>query len=363
MDTYCLKCKKNTKTCNIKHEITKNGTPRIVGICADCGKNKSKFVKKKKIEKLNIREEIIEELHKPMRKNFPRRKVITFGIDDLWQADLVEMNSGQLKGISRINNGFSYILTVIDVFSKYAWAIPVKDKSGKTVTATMKSIFQNKRIPKYLQTDKGKEFYNTDFKLLMKEYNIHHYSSFSEKKASVVERLNRTLKQKMWKKFDLNGNYKWINTLQSVVHEYNNTKHRTIKMKPIDVNADNEQYMKDTIYLRKITPVNIKFKIGDKVRISKFKSIFDKSYTGNWSTEIFEIKNVVYSNPVTYLLKDSKNEDIEGLFYEYELQKTKYPDIYLIEKVLRKKGNKMYVKWLGFDNMHNSWINKSENVN
>lgn len=297
-----------------------------------------------------------------MRKNFPRQKVIAYNIDDLWQADLVEMDSGNLKGISKINKGYKYLLTIIDVFSKYAWAIPVEDKTGKNIVKALKIIFKE-RFPKNLQTDKGKEFFNNEFKHLMKEYNINHYSTYSELKASVVERFNRTLKERMWKQFDIQGNYKWVDILSKLVNNYNNTKHRTIKMKPNEVNKNNEEQISKTFFNHDIISKNKpKYKVGDKVRISKLKKIFEKGYTANWSTELFEIKDVLLTNPITYKLKDTNNEDIEGKFYELELQKTKYPDIYLVEKVLKKKNDKVYVKWLGFDNTHNSWINKDNVV-
>lgn len=302
----------------------------------------------------NIREEIIHELHKPIRKNFKRRHVVAFNIDDLWQADLVEMDSGNLKGISKINKGYKYLLTIIDVFSKFAWAIPVKDKTGKNIVDAFEKIFRNGRNSKNLQTDNGKEFYNKDFQELMKKYNINHYSTFTELKASVVERFNRTLKEKMWKKFDLQGNYRWVDLVSKLVGEYNNTVHRTIKKKPIEVNEKN--YKIGTI----VSNDKAKFKKGDKVRISKLKGLFEKGYTANWSTEIFEIEDVIHSNPITYKLRDLNGEEVKGNFYEQELQKTKFPDVYLVERVLRKKGDKVFVKWLGFDNSHNSWLNKDK---
>jgi excinuclease UvrABC nuclease subunit len=182
-------------------------------------------------------------------------------------------------------------------------------------------------------------------------------------KAAIVERFNRTLKNKMWARFSLQGSYKWLFILQSLVTEYNNTKHSTIKMKPIDVTRNNEQLLLNTVYNKQIN-ISIsrrnKFKAGDFVRISKYKSVFEKGYTPNWTTEVFEIYKVQQTNPVTYLLKDIKENEIKGGFYEYELQKAKYPDVYLMEKIIRRKGNKLFVKWLGLDNTHNSWINKND---
>ncbi|XP_074096350.1 uncharacterized protein LOC141525687 [Cotesia typhae] len=124
----------------------------------------------------------------------------------------------------------------------------------------------------------------------------------------------------MWREFTARGSYKWTNILDDLQ----------------------------------------KFKVGDKVRISKYKHVFDKGYTPNWTTEIFTIKSVQNTNPTTYKLVDYQDQPIEGGFYNEELSKVKYPDVYLVEKVIRKRGHKYYVKWLGFDTKHNSWINKSD---
>ncbi|XP_024943870.1 uncharacterized protein LOC112494811 [Cephus cinctus] len=134
-------------------------------------------------------------------------------------------------------------------------------------------------------------------------------------------------------------------------------------MKPIDVTARNEKKLLHRVYKNfKIKPTLrlAKFKVGDKVRISKFKHIFEKGYTPNWTTEIFTISQVENTHLVTYKLKDYQDHPIEGGFYEQELTRVKYPDIYLVEKVLRKRGNRLFVKWLGFDESHNTWINRSD---
>ena len=145
--------------------------------------------------------EIANELHKPARKNFTRRRVNVYGKNDLWQADLVEMIP-----YSKKNGGFKYILCVIDCFTKLSWAIPLKTKSGKEVTSAMATILLV-RSPKLLQLDNGKEFYNTTFDALMTKYNIHKYSTFSILKASIVEIFNRTLKQKMYREFTARGSH------------------------------------------------------------------------------------------------------------------------------------------------------------
>lgn len=303
------------------------------------------------------KQSLINELHKSVRRNFKRRRVIMKGIDDLWQADLVEMIP-----YANVNSGYRYLLVVIDTFSKYAWVKPCKTKNAQDITNAFKSILNIGRIPKNLQTDNGNEFYNKNFKILTDKFNINHYSTFSVMKASIVERLNRTLKHKMWKLFSLQGNYKWEKILPKIVEEYNNTKHSKIKMAPIQVNKTNEGILLNTIYNNiKIAGIG-KLNVGDLVRISKHKGQFEKGYTPNWSTEVFQISKKQITNPVTYILKDLQNQPIAGGFYEYELQKTKVSDVYLVEKVLKRKGNRAFVKWLGISSDQNSWIEMKDFV-
>jgi len=309
-------------------------------------------------EKQNVsseRRRLVEELHAPARKNFPRRHVIIRGYDDLWQADVVEM-----RPYSSSNRGYHYILTVIDALTKYAWAVPLKAKGGREAADAIAGIIRESgRCPKNLQTDMGKEFYNADVQKLLKKHDINHYSTYSVLKASIVERFNRTLKNDMWKQFTLNGNYKWIDLLPRLVSNYNARKHRTIGMRPIDVSPAIAEKLLDTVYSHVKIAGPAKFKVGDSVRVSKYKTVFEKGYTPNWTTEVFKIVKVQITNPVTYLLEDYKGKPVVGGFYEYELNRATHPDVYLVEKVLRKKGNKVYVKWLGFDGSHNSWINKN----
>lgn len=305
---------------------------------------------------MNVRRDIAKELHKQVRKNFPSRYVEIKGLNDLYQADLVEMIQ-----FSKVNKGYKYILVIIDCFSKYAIAVPVKSKSAYEIEKALKPVL-DKHPMRHLQTDKGTEFYNVRVKSLLDKYNINHYSTFSDKKASIVERLNRTLKSKMWQAFSEQGSYKWLDLLQKIVQNYNNTRHRTIGMKPIEVNKNNEfLILKRLIKNRKLKVIKrSKFNRGDKVRISRFKKQFTKGYLPNWSNEIYTIWRVQSTVPVTYLLKDETGNIIKGGFYEQELSKTKISDVYLIEKVIRKKGNKLLVRWLGFDKSSDTWIDKKD---
>ena len=158
--------------------------------------------RKKPSSKENWQEKLADELQNlPIKRKFTRRRVIVNHIDEIWAADLVEMQQ-----FSRWNKGYKYLLMVIDVFSKYGWIIPLKDKKGESVTIAFKSIFKEGRRPQYLWVDKGKEFYNKHLKDLLEKNRILLYSTENEEKSSVVERWNRTIKSKMWKQFTVQGN-------------------------------------------------------------------------------------------------------------------------------------------------------------
>jgi hypothetical protein len=308
----------------------------------------------KKEELAMSKADVVLEIYKYARKKFPRRRFIQRGMDDTWQIDLIDMQK-----YSRDNAGHKYIFTCIDTFSKYLWLQPIKSKNKSDTTAAMSRILQHsQRCPKNVQSDDGKEFFNGEFQELMKKWNINHYSTFSILKASIVERVIRTVKHWLWQTFALNGSYNWTRQIQALAKRYNSKVHSTISMAPEKVNNNNSKRLLNEVYSHRKVKPNAKYKVGDHVRISKYKTIFTKGYTGNWSAEIFKIAKVKITQPVTYLLQDEKNEPTAGCFYEQELQKVKNPDIYLVEKVLKKKGNKVYVKWLGLD--EKSWIDKSK---
>ena len=210
-----------------------------------------------------------EELHKPKRKNFPRRKIIVNHIDEIFAADLVEMQK-----FAKLNKGYRYLLTCIDIFSKYSWVIALKDKKGINVKNALQKIFKE-RSPKFLWTDRGTEFYNKQVQDLLNENNIKLYSTNNSKiKSSVIERFNRTFKNMMYKKFTENNNTIFYNIIDDLVNEYNNKYHSTIKMPPIKGSKKiNEKKIKN-IYNFDRTKKPGKFKIGDRVRLSLKKNIF-----------------------------------------------------------------------------------------
>ena len=188
----------------------------------------------------------------------------------------------------------------------------------------------------------------------LKDNNIETYSIHNEGKSVVAERFIRTLKTKIYKYMTSVSKNVYIDKMDDIVGEYNNTYHRTIKMKPIDVkdNAyiDFKKELNDKVG-------NPKFKVGDHVRISKYKNVFVKGYTPNWPEEVFVIKKVKNTVPWTYIINDLNGEEITGKFYEKELQKTNQIE-FRIEKVIKIKGDKLYVKWKRYDTSFNSWIDK-----
>ena len=264
-----------------------------------------------------------------------------------------------MQAFSKFNRGIKYLLAVIDVFSKYGWLIPLKDKTGKSVASALKTIFKERK-PEKMWVDKGKEFYNTDVKEL-----IELYSTENEEKSSVVERWIRTMKEKMWKYFTTNSTKVYINVLPDLVREYNNTRHSSIKMTPVKASKkENELRVWRNLYPKhlEIQNIKLKFSIGDKVRISKKKKTFEKGYTTRWTEEIFTITKIKRTSPITYKIADLNGEEIDGTFYEPELQKTSQ-QLFRIEKVIEKGKNKSLVKWKGYSNDFNSWVDNKDIVN
>ena len=309
---------------------------------------------------VNPNQILSQELHKPRKINFERRKVISNNIDHIWGIDLITM----IK-YSKQNKNYKYILTVIDFFSKYSWCYPLKTKKSEEIINSFKDIFKkSKRKPKLIQSDEGSEFTNNVTQTFFQKNNIKWYHTFNRDiKCSICERYNRTILNKIYKNFTLNNNTIWINDLDKLVNEYNNTYHRSIKTKPIDASLKvNENIIRNNLYNFRYTNKNPKFSIGDRVRISLLKNTFEKSYTSNWSQEIFIIDDIKTSNVHYYFLKDLQGEKIDGMFYEQELLKTKQNDLYIIEKIIKKVGNEYLVKWKNYPDKFNSYINQNDIV-
>ena len=222
-----------------------------------------------------------------------------------------------MQSLSKYKKGIKYLLCTIDLFSKYAWVVPIKDKKGVSIVNAFQKIISEGRKPNKIWVDQGSEFYNQSFKDFLKINNIEMYSTYNEGKSVVAERFIRTLKNKIFKHMTAISKNVYFDVLDDIVNKYNNTVHKTIKMKPIDVTGDS--YAKYNENSNKKDP---KFKIGDHVRISKYKNIFAKGYAPNWSEEVFVINKIKNTVPWTYAISDLNGEEITESFYEKELQKT-----------------------------------------
>ena len=279
------------------------------------------------------------------------------GIDKIWAADLADM-----QALSKENEEYKFLLLVIDTFSKYGWIVPLKNKKGETMVKAFKTIFEEGRTPGKLWTDKGTEFYNKNMNDLRKLHKIELYNTENEEKSSIAERWIRTMKEKMFKYFTDNNTYNYIDVLPDLVEDYNNTVHSSTKLTPIEASKKkNELTVWRNLYpdRYKTSRLNPKFSVGDEVRITKKKKVFEKGYTTRWTEEIFTIKEIRETNPITYKLEDLQGEEIKGTFYEPELQKTEQ-QIYRIEKVIKKEKGKSLVKWKGYSDKFNSWVDNKD---
>jgi hypothetical protein len=298
-------------------------------------------------------------LHKARRIRFPRRKTYSKGIADLFQIDLVDVSS-----LAPFNGGIRYLLTCIDVFSKRAWAVPVRRKTGRNVTDAFEKILAEQKCT-MVQSDKGTEFLNGTFQSMLQRHGIKFYTSENEDlKASVVERLNRTLKTKMYRYFTYKNTRRYVDVLEDLLYSYNNTHHGSIGMAPVEVNSDNEDVVRARLYPRKPSSYEWKYDVGDRVRITMQRQPFRKGYLGNWSQEIFEIVSRLPTTPVTYELGDLSGEHIKGRFYEPEIQKVIKSDTenFDIDRILktRKRGGKIQylVSWKGYPSKFDSWVDE-----
>ena len=299
-------------------------------------------------------------IHKPVRHSFPRNHTYAGHIDQQWQADLADM-----QALKSENGGNNYILTCIDVLSRFAWAVPVRSKSSKHMLAAMNKLFQiaQPRVPQRLQTDKGKEFFNKEVSGLLREKGIHHFATNSDKKAAIVERFNRTLKGRLWVYFTAHDTKRYINILQDMVYAYNHAVHRSLRMRPYDVQGEEAAtkawinlYYKDSCkpHTKRTT-----LEEGQRARISHWKGEFEKGYVPNWTREHFIVDKRVEHPRTVYKLKDAMDEPVEGNFYAEEVQGI--PRVTLqVERVVRRRKrervNEVLVKWRGFSDKFNRWI-------
>ena len=221
---------------------------------------------------------LADELHKAIIDKLNKRKVYSQFKDNIWGVHLADMQS-----LRRKNEGIKYLLCAIDLYSKYAFVIPLKNKKGNSIVNAFNKIMKQSNIkPNKIWVDQGGEFYNNVFKKWLSDNDIIMYSTYNEGKSVVAERFIRTLKNKLYKHMKVTGKNVYYDVLDDVVNKYNNTKHSTIKMKPTDVKNNKR------VYIDEHNEKDSRFKLGHRVRISKFK--------------IYLLKDILLTGVKKYLL-------------------------------------------------------------
>ena len=298
--------------------------------------NYSKRIMMEKQQQQQQQQLLAKEVFSPQITKFRRERIIPLYKDETWSADLIDKSS-----LSKYNNKYKFILTVIDIFTKYAWATPLKNKSGLSINNDFKIVLSEHpqcgsepRKPENLWVDRGSEFYNKKFKSLLKEYGtgkaasgIELCSTYSDLKAVFIERFNRTLLHIINKPMFINGDGNWVNILNDAVVTYNNKIHSTINMTPVDAsnNPDEVVYAFSFKNIKgKPGYAQPKLEVGDYVRNSDKRNIFSKGNTSNWNRELFKVNEVLKTQPPTYKIEDINGEIKEGKYYEQELLKSEF---------------------------------------
>ena len=240
----------------------------------------------------------IDEIYStPPRKNYPTNKIKYNHIDEIWSIDLADMIDYKISN----NKGFRYIFIIIDDFSKYLWAIPLKNKYSQTITNEFSNILTtSKRKPLKLENDRGTEFYNSIFQNFLKSKNVHYYSRFTDKGPSIAERVIRTIRNLLKKPVFLVGEASWINELPSVIKKYNNTIHHSTKMTPIQASKkSNEKEVYSNLRDDRVKQ-KPKFHLSQLVRTADIKRVFSKGDSTNWSYKLYTITEIIHDTIPSY---------------------------------------------------------------
>ena len=256
-------------------------------------------------------------LHKLVKRKFPHNRIVVPGIKYQYQADLADVSQ-----VHRSNGGTRYLLTCIDVFSKYAWAVPLKSKESTAVTNAFKVVLAD-GAPRCLQTDKGREFLGRPFQELLRRNSIRFYTATNpDIKCSVVERFNRTLRARIARYQTHRDTDKFIDVLPQIVRAYNHTLHRSINCRPVDVSKENEMQVWSELYGRSPNRAQKRHRLalGDQVRLARGKGTFGRGYVLQWTDELFSIVSRRMADQPTYTVQDFDGNVISGFFYEPELQ-------------------------------------------
>ena len=301
-------------------------------------------------------------VHKGIVRKYRRRRIVTPYPDYQWEADVAYMNR-----YTKDNDGIGYFLLVIDTFSKFVWTVALSAVTGRNVTDAFQRILGEGRQPEHLRTDVGSEFKSRLFQKWLTQHEIGHFYSRNETKAAVAERAIKTIKSKLARYMTKKQTRRWIDILSDVTTSYNGTFHRTIKRTPASVKPEHAteiwqgtmNKLKKPTRASSVSKPRYRFRVGQTVRLSHLRRPFQREYDERWTTEYFIVSaRDIKENIPYYKVKDLQGEPIEGTFYGNELSKIRVDDrtSFRIERILRKAGNRVLVKWLGWPKKFNSFI-------
>lgn len=308
--------------------------------------------------------ELAAEIYAPAVRPKPTRQVVVAGKDAIWTCDHADM--GNDDDMAKLNDGYRYYLLVMDVFTRYAWAVPCKSTQTAEAWAVMKRIMQQsgRKPTTAIWSDQG---FKGAFSAGAKAMGLTVYHAFSKHKAAMAERLIRTIGSWLWQDMTAQQTRKWTALLPDVMKRYNNSEHKALDMTPAQassLNAAGQQRLWTHQYGEVLPNLAPKLEVGDWVRISRLRATFEKSIAdAPWSREVFRVAAVSRGHPPMYELKDWAGEEITGKFYAQELRKTRAPELqyWEVKDVLahRNKGksnHEILVTWLGVDANRKSWI-------
>jgi len=358
---------------NEKHTIIKKVYTDLSYASAYTGVN-TVLKEARKFDKTIMRKDVVDclegertyTLHKPHRiTRYKRLAYIPTGLNSDWQADLADMQKLKNK-----NDGYAYILVCVELLSRKMYVAPVKSKAASDMISAFEKVFEKAGIqPSRLTTDRGYEFIRSvEIKKYWEEKGITKKEIYSpDIHAGVVERANRTIKERLWKYFYQYETTKWIDVIDKIVEGINNSVNRTIGMSPNSVGYDNERNVFERVYKPKLIDHKREkddadkkndslFKLGDYVMIDKEKGKFEKGYTPNYTAEIFKITHVKNTNPIHYRIADLNGEETLGVFYPENLARVILEPNQRVGEVVEEQGKKVKVRWVGED--REEWINR-----
>ena len=345
---------------NPKHPASYSGLEKLYKVI----KQEGKFTISRKQLRQWLKSQETYTLHRSVRHNFPRSRVMVTSKDQQWDADLADM-----QALSKSNKGVRYILVMIDILSRFVWTYPLKSKTGGEVVKAMQAIFAQGRKPKSIRTDKGTEFTNAAVQKYLKGLGVNHFVTQNEKKSNFSERMIRTLKGKLYRYMTQNQTHKYIDVLQDMTNSYNHTTHRSLKRSPAQASKEKDIILWSQQYTVGKRKKKRKFQhnTGDWVRLSHLRQPFDRDFHQKWTNELFKIttRKMRQGQPI-YTVTDYAGDDVTGTFYEPEVQSVLVEEnaLYKIDKILKKRkrqGKTEYlVHWLGWPKKYDSWVTSAD---